>query len=350
MRKYYADIIQFRGDHEAFGYEQGKWLLGSPLFKIYQQQHTRTKRPRFAVNTEEATDWLAALFPALLNELKGISAAIGFTIEQTIEFFSGYQQEWKRSGCSILTGPDFLIRNYDFHPKTYEGRFAIYQPPSAKGYATIGASQRIVGRADGMNEVGLTVGYNFVNRRNPGNGFIPTIITRMLLEQCATNEEAISLIKKVPHRHSFNYVIADKLGNSHVIEATAQAIRVKESKISTNHFDMLPEANRYHLADSRRRYAILKKQPVYSIRKEQAFQLFNNIEEEIFSKKYSQSAGTLHTSLYDQKNLDVYLALGNNRKPTPFSFKNWLDGENTTIKKVIGVIDTDEKMPYMDGL
>lgn len=350
MRKYYADIIQFRGDHQAFGYEQGKWLLSSPLFKIYQQQNMQTKRARFTVNTEEATAWLNELFPALLEELNGISTAIGFTMEQTIAFFSGYQQEWKRSGCSILTGDGFLIRNYDFHPKTYEGRFVMFQPPASKGYATIGASQRIVGRADGMNEEGLTVGYNFVNRRNGGDGFIPTIITRMLLEQCATNEEAIALIKKVPHRHSFNYVLADKFGNSHVVEATANAIRVKESKISTNHFDLLPEANRYHLADSKRRYAILEKQVTSSLTKEQAFKLFNNVEEEIYSKKYLQSAGTLHTSLYDQKNLSVYLALGNNRKPSPFSFHNWLAGENTLIKKVLGAIDTDEKMPYIDGL
>ncbi|MDX8047686.1 C45 family peptidase [Gracilibacillus sp. S3-1-1] len=347
MRKYHVDVIQYRGDHGTFGFQQGKWLKKSPLHPIYTNPDM-AKKMRFSVNREDATCWIHALFPAFLEELKGLAEGLELSLDQAIMHFSGYQQEWIRSGCSILTGDHFLIRNYDYHPKTYEGRFVLYQP-KGQGYATIGPSQRIVGRADGMNEKGLMTGYNFVNRRGAGDGFIPTIITRMILEQCKNNQEAIALLKEVPHRVAFNYVLADRAGNRHVVEATSQAVRVKEDTISTNHFELLPEANRYHLADSKRRFAILRNQQP-SISKAAAYQVMNNKENDVFAEKYLQSAGTLHTTVYDVDTMEAAMALGHNRIPTTFSFGEWLNGKNSLVKQVRGQINTASNMPYMDGL
>ncbi|MFB1049462.1 C45 family autoproteolytic acyltransferase/hydolase [Paraliobacillus sp. JSM ZJ581] len=343
MKTYYSDVIQFRGDHGAFGFQQGEWLRNSPLYTIYTNQ-SATKKSTFTVDQQKALDWLSYLLPNFIEELKGLAEGLKLSLDQTITHFSGYQQEWKDSGCSILSGDHFVVRNYDYHPKTYEGRFVLYQPN--QGYATIGPSQRIIGRTDGMNEKGLVVGYNFVNRRNAGNGFIPTVITRIILEQCQSNEEAIALIKQIPHRFAFNYVLADKHGARHIVEATAQAIRVKENRFSTNHFDMLSEFNRYHLNDSKRRLDILKNQsPSLSIT--EAYQLFNNTEKDIFSIDYTQSAGTLHTTLYDMDTAEVGIALGSNRLPTMIAFNDWMSGKDIWITKMLGKINTTEHMPYM---
>src|SRR5699024_1046770 len=140
-------------------------------------------------------------------------------IEQTLQEFGGYRLEYVRSGCSILTGSDYMIRNYDYHPKTYEGRYMVFQP-SDQGYAVIGPSQRITGRMDGMNEKGLVMGYNFMHRKKPGYGFICNMIGRMVLESCATVEEAIAMLKEIPHRHSFGYTILDKREETYIVEAT----------------------------------------------------------------------------------------------------------------------------------
>ncbi|UOQ86873.1 C45 family autoproteolytic acyltransferase/hydolase [Gracilibacillus salinarum] len=346
MKNYYADVMQFRGDHASFGYKQGQWLLQSYLNPIYTNSDSM-KKVRFSFDQKEAVQWTKSLFPHFYEELDGLAEGLKMSLEQVLLHFSGFQQEWRRSGCSIITGDHFLVRNYDFHPKTYEGRFVLYQPDH--GYATIGPSQRIVGRADGLNEKGLTTGYNFVNRRNTGDGFIPTIITRMMLETCQSNEEAIALLKEVPHRVAFNYVLADRFGNRHVVEATSDAVRVKEDTVSTNHFDILTESNRYHLADSKRRMAIFREQPP-SLTKRDAFQLLNNIEHEVFSEKYPQSGGTLHTTVYDLHSLEAGIALGHNRVPTTFSFRDWLKGQDSWIRKVRGQINTKERMPYMEGL
>lgn len=346
MRDYHVDVIQYRGDYRSFGFEQGKWLKNMPIHSIYTNKEA-IKNPRYTVDQAKAIDWIKSLFPQFLEEIKGLAEGLELSFEEAIFHFSGYQQEWVRSGCTILTGDHFLVRNYDFHPKTYEGRFVLYQPK--QGYATIGPSQRMVGRADGMNETGLMTGYNFVNRRGAGDGFIPTIITRMILEQCQSNEEAIALLKEVPHRVAFNYVIADRFGNRNVIEATSEAVRVKADTMSTNHFDLLHQSNRYHLADSKRRMDILREKS-NPASKQATYELLNNKEKEVYSEKYLQSAGTLHTTIYDRETLEGGIGLGHNRPPVIFSFKEWLKGDNTWVKKIKGKLNTDAHMPYMDGL
>ncbi len=123
------------------------------------------------------------------------------------------------------------------------------------------------------------------------------------------------------------------------MEATSQAVRVKEDTVSTNHFDLLPEANRYH------RRSLIKNSHY-----PKPYQVLNNNENEVFSEKYLQSAGTLHTTIYDVNSLEVGIGLGPNRVPTTFQFGEWLQGRNSWIKRVRGQINTEARMPYMDGL
>ena len=64
---------------------------------------------------------------------------------------------FKESGCTVFQGKDFMVRNYDYHPATYDGRYLLYQPTDS-GLAQIGPVSRVTGRMDGMNESGLTMG------------------------------------------------------------------------------------------------------------------------------------------------------------------------------------------------
>ncbi len=127
MKTYYANVIQFRGDHRSFGFNQGEWLRKSSLYQIYTDPHI-TRKLRFSVDRQESVAWLTELFPEFLEELMGLAEGLKLTIDETILHFSGYQQEWKRSGCTIFTGDHYMVRNYDYHPKTYEGRVVLYQP------------------------------------------------------------------------------------------------------------------------------------------------------------------------------------------------------------------------------
>src|SRR5690625_8001700 len=76
---------------------------------------------------------------------------------------------------------------------------------------------------------------------------------RPILETCATNQESITLLKEIPHRTSFSYVLTDKSGETYVVEATPRKVIARKSNVSTNHFEVLTEENRYRTAESMER-------------------------------------------------------------------------------------------------
>jgi len=228
MKSIYSEIIQFRGTHYDFGYRQGKRLKNSFSVKNRENQW-KVRLPRFTIKSDEVKQAIIAFAPGVWEELLGLQEALEWPIDRVLQEFGGYRLNYVHSGCSILTGSDYLIRNYDYHPKTYEGRYTLFQP-SDWGYAMIGPSQRVTGRMDGMNEKGLAMGYNFMNRKNPGDGFICCMIGRLILESCASAHEAVTMLKEIPHRHSFSYVVHDQSGTSYVIETSPRGVEVRQSQ------------------------------------------------------------------------------------------------------------------------
>lgn len=82
----------------------------------------------------------------------------------------------------------------------------------------------------------------------------------MILETCANVEEAIDLLKEIPHRTSFSYVLLDPSGEAFVVEATPRSVIARKSNISTNHFEILKEENRYQMDESIQRKQNIEKQ------------------------------------------------------------------------------------------
>ncbi|WP_110113206.1 C45 family peptidase [Bacillus sp. CGMCC 1.16541] len=267
-------------------------------------------------------------------------------MEDVAHEYSGYQQQWKKSGCSALMQHGYYVRNYDYHPKTYEGRFLLWKPKSA--YASIGFATRMIGRIDGMNEKGLVVGYHFVNRRREVDGFICCTIARFLLDTCATTEEAISLLKRVPHRHAFNYSIYDGNGAAAIVEASGRGVHVHrgEGMSCTNHFEQLVDENRHHLVESKERLANLTKHASEAITAFDAFSLFNSTDYPIFKDDYRNWAGTIHTVAYIPSELKVMVGIGGDVQPFILSFDDWLKGNPLYLTKLKGTIATNESFPF----
>ena len=347
MKQIYSDLIQFRGNHYEFGYMQGKLLKDSNTIENRKKQW-KIRRPRFTIGEEVVKKVMKQFAPAIWDELLGFQDALEWKIEDVLQEFGGYRLEYMRSGCSIFTGTDYMIRNYDYHPKTYEGRYTIFQPTD-QGYAVIGPSQRITGRMDGMNEKGLAMGYNFMHRKKPGDGFICNMIGRIVLETCANVGEAISLLKEIPHRHSFSYVVLDETGETFVVEATPRGVEVRRSNVCTNHFELLKHENRYHLDDSYKRMDAIEAQKDQINNAYQAFRMLNDTDKGVFSKQYKSWAGTIHTSGYLPKQKKAWFALGGDREPLIFDFHKWLQGENITTKQILGEVDTDLPFVHMES-
>lgn len=346
MRQIYSEVIQFRGTHYDFGYRQGELLKDSLILKNREKQW-KVRRPRFQLDVEETKEVMTTFAPGLWEELLGFQEALEWPMLRVLKEFGGYRLEYGKSGCSILTGDGYFIRNYDYHPKTYEGRYVFYQPTD-EGYAVVGPSQRITGRSDGLNEKGLVLGYNFMHRKKPGDGFICGMIGRIILERCANVAEAVDMLKDIPHRHSFSYIVYDRSGKTYVVEATPRQVVVREAKACTNHFEIMTDENRHYLVDSKRRLDIIQTEQSQLGGARDAFDLFNQPKHGVFSREYKNWAGTIHTAAYFPNEMTTWFALGENQVPTEFDFGKWLHGADVDCKQIIGEIDTDISFVHMD--
>ncbi|ANU26004.1 C45 family autoproteolytic acyltransferase/hydolase [Planococcus versutus] len=348
MKRVHSDIVQFRGSHYDFGQMQGELLKKSVILANRQKQRTASSR-HLIIDEQRAKNILQTLAPRVWEEINGLADALNWSLHDAIREFGGYYLEYTRSGCSIYTESDFMVRNYDSSPQGYEGRLALYQPTDG-GFATIGPTMQITGRTDGMNEKGLVMGYNFINRRNSEDGFICNMIGRLILENCATIDDAVDLLEELPHRRSFSYVLLDRTGKSVVVEASPRSVVVRESAVSTNHFELLVEENRYQIDDSRRREEAMLKQQQNKIDAYSAFRLLNDSNQGVFSTKYSTASGTLHTASYFPRNLEIGFAIGPDRLPLMLDFDKWLQGERLYAKRINGNIDTHFPFAHMAEL
>ncbi|USK31757.1 C45 family autoproteolytic acyltransferase/hydrolase [Bacillus sp. F19] len=347
MMKIEAEVIQGRGSYYDLGVKQGKIHKDTKLFQNHRKRRIKSNKSYQSV-LKTAHRLYERFAPGLWQELEGLSAGLNWPLEDVVHEYSGYQADWKKSGCSALMQNGYYARNYDYHPKTYEGRFLIWQPEN--GYASIGFAARMIGRIDGMNEKGLVIGYHFVNRLKAGDGFICCSIARFILDTCKTTEEAVAKLREIPHRHAFNYSIYDAAGNAAIAEASSKGVSITSSHqlACTNHFESPSKLveNRHHLVETHTR----KEQLSEAFRKDftasEAFTFFNSRSSVIFKKEYHNWAGTLHTAVYIPKSLQVLIGVGGDTQPLVFSFKEWLKGKDSYLKKIRGTLETNIELPF----
>src|SRR5690625_4243151 len=326
QKEYISKVLQFRGSHYEFGLFQGEKIRNSPLLSRRERQW-RLYKPKFKIDVKEARLAYKDYAPGLWEELEGLSDSLEMPMEQVLRDYGGYRVPGPKSGCSTVVSKDYIVRNYDYLPSTYDGRYVLFQPTDV-GYATIGPSQRIVGRMDGMNEHGLAIAYNFTHRKNPGKGFICHAIGRMVLEQTKNVEEAVHFLKEIPHRHSFTYVVVDCNRNYRVIEATPRKVVVHQIPTCTNHFQKQTNENRNYTKESVERLQALENHWKDSHSMEETFALMQDPKKGVFVEEYKNWAGTIHTSSYDPKKLEAWIALGRIKPPIMFSFQEWLSGKD----------------------
>ena len=341
MQKVYSDIMTFRGSHFDLGVETGKWMKQTRLLQN-REKEWKKRLPRFDIDVNETYEIFQTYAPQIWEELIGMREVLEIPIRQIVFNFAHYRFTpiKKDSGCTVFLGNDYLVRNYDYHPATYDGRYLLYQPYDG-GLAQIGPTSRITGRMDGLNSAGLAMGYNFMHRKKPSNGFVCYMIGRLILELCKDTDEAIRLLKELPHRSSFSYIVMDKNLNHAIVEVSPRDISVRYDRTCTNHFKLLTHENRNYTKESKERLGRTLKQTNIHMDKAKAFELFNNPSYEIYSKLFSSWSGTIHTSLYQHETMQAWLALGENGVPIQIDFARWLEGNELDMTTIEGVIDTD---------
>ncbi|MFS0752517.1 C45 family autoproteolytic acyltransferase/hydolase [Oceanobacillus sp. 1P07AA] len=347
MQQIYTDVITFRGSHYHFGKMQGESIKNSFVMENRKKQW-KLRRPRFTVNIDEVKAMINAYAPGIWEELEGIRDGIEWSLSDTLQEFAGYRINLPSSGCSVFTSSNYMIRNYDYHPKTYEGRLVLFQPTDT-GLTCVGPSQRITGRLDGMNQHGLVLGYNFTHRKKPGEGFICNMISRIVLETCSNVEQAVHLLQEIPHRYAFSYLVLDQHEETFIIEGSARGTSVRKGNLCTNHFENLTTENRNYLDDSYRRLFAMQNNSTNKLSAEEAFRMMNGTDRGVFSKQYKNWGGTIHTSGYLPAEKKVWFSLGGDTEPYVIDFGKWMEGQEILEKRLFGEVDTTLPFAHMEG-
>jgi predicted choloylglycine hydrolase len=331
-RKLQVEVVELKGDAYQIGAKQGCALQGKG--DMYHSDADMT----------EGRKLLNEISPSLLAELAGLANRMGMDLNTAIQFYGGYDIQMPSMGCTTLANRTFYVRNYDFSNVFYDSRLVLIQPN--KGYASIGFSQQVIGRLDGMNEKGLVVGLHLVNEKveqKGMKGFLVTTICRLILDQCATTEEAVTLLNQVPHQYCYNFSIMDKEGNNAIVESSpeAQVVHYHPELICTNHFESerLKNKNRAFIDISLRRKKYLETLEKENLTPISAYHIFNNERSPLFFKHYKEYFGTLHTVVYCPQDLSVILGIGGDCDPYVLSFNEWLSGDAVLPHILEGTIE-----------
>ena len=193
-------------------------------------------------------------YPILLDRMRGVAGVLGKKLDDDGFNLAGlwYPMDFG-AGCSVVhyppkvtaTGAGIVSRNYDFTTGTLRGAYPrkgelastarpyVIEMYPDRGYPSLAmySYDLLSGVLDGINSEGLTVAlladdetvakYSMEPAEHdaPGLGELQTL--RLLLDTCATAEEAKEALMMTKQRYTFvpvHYLVADRHGKSFVWE------------------------------------------------------------------------------------------------------------------------------------
>ncbi len=250
--------IKLEGTHYAMGHFYGGLLYGHG-FRI-------SRLPRLSIGQKliaESLDVVKSIYPEILEEMRGFADGCKASYDQVMSFLLGIGVSESGPKCScfaVTTGSTtYFGRNYDYLKALK--RFTESSLIAPTGYNKfIGQSDVFIGREDGINDKGLSIGVTIVGGvvTKPGINFI--LAARCVLEKCDSVKAAVQFLNGLQFSTSQNFIVADKSGDMAVVEASPAKVTVRypESNncfiIATNNFrnpEMLPfekdeDRNWYH--------------------------------------------------------------------------------------------------------
>jgi predicted choloylglycine hydrolase len=305
----------YSGAAHDIGIKEGRQAVAeNPYF------HYMLEAPVFTSTTPEnfkrVSELLGQFDPPLLEEMKGFAQGASLSLEDVVVKLSGYGFTTPifDQGCTQIAvlggnttdGHTLVGRNYDFTPdkKLSDFRLVILKPDSFQ--ASIGTSQFVFGRVEGLNAAGVYAGisYGMGKGRDP-NGFFFHTIVRILLDQCRTANEAVQLIQKLPHSSGYNYLIADK-DNAFVVEVSPPRIAVRKAErnviVAVNHYvSPVMKAEQKQLSPNSvdRLARAEKKAPSIKAVADMKTFLSGHGDDGVCQHYYEQTLGTIWSGIFD---------------------------------------------------
>lgn len=192
---------------------------------------------------------------------------------------------------------------------------------------------------DGVNEKGLAIGVLLIpsEETKQDNGKVnitTTTAIRMILDKCATVEEAIAMLKEYDMYSSagsnYHFQISDNSGKSVVVEYINNEMKIvepSESYQAAANFLLTP--GDYDFGYGQDRYEIMihkLKETQGILSDEEAMQLLSAAAQEPHLNDKGEISGTQWSVVYNQKDLSATVSMGRNYDKT---YKFQLDKEQS---------------------
>jgi predicted choloylglycine hydrolase len=309
IKPFRVTFVQCRGSPYEVGRAQALAFAATPKGRAYLRR-TAIRLPWwFDLRQEERA--FTRYAPALWEEIGGLAAGLGIPMERAALSFGNNGLKPPMGGCSAVMSAGVYGRNYDFQPRHYGARFAAVAPSGS--HASIGASELLTGRLDGMNQHGLAIGLHMVRMRPRLPGFSCVLIVRMVLDQCSSTAEAVALLRALPHAMQYNYSLMDAQGVAAVVEAVPGCVAVRSGAwlACTNHFQsaLLRPLNR-RAAHSQARLPPLEAFAARGLPAAAMFTALNRSTSPAFHHGYRRGAGTLHTMVAEPARGRMLIGIG----------------------------------------
>jgi len=340
MTKFEVSVLQIRDNSFNIGMKLGQEIKHKSMLKTYEMM----TKPEIDYHEMKAV--YSAIAPHLLDELNGVAEGLGISLKKSMALFSGYDlPKVEAMGCSAFITNDYYVRNYDFSPDLYDGYFTLLQPE--KSFASAGYNLQVLGRHDGVNSHGLVLGFHFVSNNDYCKGLSAWMAVRMILDTCTSLDDAIYMLKEIPHAACYNFSIGDGKGKIAVVEASPQKIVVRRDEVLTcvNHFqnNELSRKNRLGIEGSIKRDNYLQNCKTHNLTFKQMFDKFRDKNSPMFFTDYDQLFGTLHTFSYSFKDAQILTAIAQSKQVLEIDFQEWAKGKNIDNHMLEGSIIKKEQ-------
>jgi predicted choloylglycine hydrolase len=189
------------------------WLARFHAGREEAERWYRGERSAALPSVSECRDAMSRHMPELVPHFEQACALVGKD-EMAHRILSHYRPSTGTGGCSqaVWTGEGgpTLIRNFDYPLEVICDRFEL---TNWSGRRVICKAQRPWGGClDGMNEDGLAASVTLGGRRVQGRGFAIILILRYVLETCASVDEGIVALCRIPVALPQNVTLLDRTG------------------------------------------------------------------------------------------------------------------------------------------
>ncbi len=305
--------------------------------------------------------------PGLNEEMRGFADSLGVEANHLLFYNAAYIVPRKCSQMASLSSVTldkhvYVARSYEWTHTEEDLRLCTTR---VKGKARhIGFSIFLFGRADGINEHGVSASFTgggVFGVPYKQRGFENHLVIRSILENCKSVCDAMEFVQNIPVSGFFNLLVADRSNDAALVEFADGACDIKRINndsddrclFSTNHYT-LPATMRYNklncgiIGQSKKRYQLLA-----SALKKAAPKISKETLRTILSKKfpegvcdhyYSNGFGTVWSAIFDLTSVKADICFGAPTHNKWLSFA--LDG-SVGVRKYEAIFpDIREKWPY----